>query len=207
MELAVREDTFRLAETFTISRGSRTEAKVLTVELGDAVHRGLGECVPYARYGESLSSVTEQIQSVAADLRNDPAPVDLLELMPAGAARNAVDCALWDLQAKRKGKPVWQLLEMSAPEAVTTVYTLSLAEPEAMRQKAIEHSARPVLKLKLGGEGDVERLRAVREGAPDTQIVVDANEGWTAETYQTLAPVLLELGVTMVEQPLPAGED
>jgi len=207
IEIDVKEDVFKLAETFTISRGSRTEAKVLTVELRDGPHRGYGECVPYARYNETLASVTEQIHSSAQALRNNPTPEQLLNILPAGAARNAVDCALWDLLAKREQKPVWQLMQLDAPRSVTTVYTLSLAEPEVMHRKAIEHAARPILKLKLGGEGDLERLRAVRAGAPNTKIVVDANEGWTEQTYLELAPVLLELGVAMVEQPLPAAAD
>lgn len=207
LKLDVKEDRFQLAEAFTISRGSRTEAQVLTVTITDGTHRGHGECVPYARYDETLSSVTEQIHAVVPHLTSDTTPEELLELMPAGAARNAVDCALWDFIAKRSGQSVWQLLALSAPEPVTTVYTLSLAQPEEMKRKATQHLQRPVLKLKLGGEGDIERLRAVRAGAPDTTIVVDANEGWSDEAYRTLAPVLLDLGVTMVEQPMPSAAD
>ncbi|MBX2882150.1 MAG: hypothetical protein KTR32_19535, partial [Granulosicoccus sp.] len=185
--LEVQQNQFRLAEAFTISRGSRTEAQVLTVCLIDGAYRGMGECVPYARYGETVSSVTEQIQSVAPLLTSDLTPEALLELLPAGAARNAVDCALWDLMAKRSGTPVWQLLDLPQPEPVTTAYTLSLDTPSVMQRKAAEHRHRPVLKLKLGGQGDIERLQAVRAGAPATTIVVDANEGWSASEYQALA--------------------
>jgi L-alanine-DL-glutamate epimerase-like enolase superfamily enzyme len=132
---------------------------------------------------------------------------NLLERLPAGAARNALDCALWDLEAKRAGKPVHVLAGLAAPEPLTTAYTLSLAEPDVMRRKAAENAGRPLLKLKLGGEGDIARLEAVRQGAPAATIIVDANEGWTTDLYAEIAPHLLKLGVAMVEQPLPAGKD
>ncbi len=199
---AATAETFPMDGTFTISRGSRTEARVVTVTARDGGHVGRGECVPYARYGETVESVVAQIES-AGPMGH---PRDA-QAMPAGAARNAVDCALWDLEAKRTGRPVHDLLGLSAPEPVTTAYTLSLDTPGAMRAKAAEHAHRPMLKIKLGGEGDLARLRAVREGAPGAALVVDANEGWTPETYAALAPELLALGVAMVEQPLPAGDD
>ena len=126
---------------------------------------------------------------------------------PPGAARNAVDCALWDLEAKRSGTPVWALAGLAAPGPEVTAYTLSLADPDTMRAEAAKHAHRPLLKIKLGGEGDMARLEAVREGAPASRIVIDANEGWSAEEYAALAPALLRLGVEMVEQPLPAGAD
>jgi len=180
---------------------------VLTVILTDGDVIGRGECYPYARYGESLDSVSQQIKSVEADLLNGLDRQSLRARMPAGAARNAIDCALWDLEAKRSGTPVWQLAGLSAPSAITTAYTLSLDAPEAMRASAAENADRPLLKIKLGGTGDLERLRAVREGAPNTTLIVDANEGWTASDYDALAPVMLSLGVSMVEQPLPQSDD
>ena len=183
MELKVTADTFRLAEVFTISRGSRTETKVITVHLQDGLHKGWGECLPYARYGEDLDSVTAQIESIRQDLANDPDVEALQSLLPAGAARNAVDCAIWDLQAKKHQKPVWQLAGLEAPVGITSAYTLSLADPAEMQTKAEKHAGRPLLKLKLGGEGDLERLHAVRRGAPDTDIIVDANEGWNRQAY------------------------
>ncbi len=159
--------------------------------------------MPYARYGETLDSVTAQIAAL-------PAAFDraaLQTLLPPGAARNAVDCALWDLEAKQSGRRVWQLAGLAEPGPEVTAYTLSLDTPEAMRAQAAENATRPLLKVKLGQAGDLARIEAVRAGAPHARIVVDANEGWTAETYAALAPALLALGVAMVEQPLPAADD
>ena len=200
--LTATTETFPMDGTFTISRGSRTEAQVVTVAVTDGDHTGQGECVPYARYGETVESVLAQIGGAGPMIT----PRDA-QAMPAGAARNAVDCALWDLEAKRSGEPVWQLLGLAEPQPVTTAYTLSLETPETMRAKAAENAHRPLLKIKLGGTGDLERLRAVRAGAPEATLIIDANEGWTPETYAALAPELLSLGVAMVEQPLPAGHD
>jgi L-alanine-DL-glutamate epimerase-like enolase superfamily enzyme len=203
MRIAVTRDTFPLAEVFTISRGSRTEAHVLTATVEQEGVHGRGECVPYARYGESLDSVAAAI----AGLPERFTRADLQALLPAGAARNAVDCALWDWEAKRAGVPAWQLAGLPPPGPEITAFTLSLAAPDAMRAAAARNAHRPLLKIKLGGEGDMARLEAVREGAPRTRIVIDANEGWTADAYAELAPALLRLGVEMVEQPLPAGAD
>jgi L-alanine-DL-glutamate epimerase-like enolase superfamily enzyme len=203
MRLAVTPESFPLARAFTISRGSRTEARVLTVAVEEAGLVGRGECVPYARYGETLDSVAAQIAGLPATFDR----AELQALLPPGAARNAVDCALWDLAAKRSGRRVWQLAGLAAPEPVVTAYTLSLDTPEAMRAQAAENAARPLLKVKLGGEGDLARIEAVRAGAPHARLVVDANEGWTPEDYAALAPALAGLGVAMVEQPLPAGDD
>ncbi|MCB5199950.1 dipeptide epimerase [Loktanella sp. TSTF-M6] len=199
MMLEVTRDTFRLAQVFTISRGSRTEAQVLTVRAGD----GWGECVPYARYDETLDSVTAQI----AGLPEGISRADLQDALPAGAARNAVDCALWDQAAKKAGVRVWDLIGQGAPAPAVTAYTLSLDTPDAMQAQAARNAHRPLLKIKLGTPDDMPRLEAVRRGAPDARIIIDANEGWTAEVYADLAPHLLRLGVAMVEQPLPAGAD
>jgi L-alanine-DL-glutamate epimerase-like enolase superfamily enzyme len=201
--ISVTRDSFRLAQVFTISRGSRTEAQVLTVRVIREGVTGRGECVPYARYGETLESVTAQIEGLPGDISRQ----DLQDALPPGAARNAVDCALWDWKAKRDGTRVHTLAGLPAPRAVTTAYTLSLDTPENMRAAAAAQAHRPLLKIKLGTPDDMARLQAVREGAPDTRIIVDANEGWTAEVYADLAPHLLRLGVQMVEQPLPADAD
>ena len=204
MKISVTPDVFKLAQVFTISRGSRTEAKVLTVRVEQDGVIGWGECVPYARYGETLESVTAEIEGLSGDVSR----AGLLEMLPAGAARNAVDCALWDLEAKTAGKRVWELAGLPAPKPEITAYTLSLDTPDAMEKQAAENAFRPFLKTKLGGgEEDVARIEAVPRGAKDARIIVDANEGWTPELYQVLAPVLVRLGVEMVEQPLPAGED
>ncbi len=201
--ISVRAESFRLAEVFTIARGSRTEAQVLTVEVTRGGVTGRGECVPYARYGESLDSVAAQITGLPADITR----ASLQSALPAGAARNAVDCALWDLEAKAAGRRVWELAGLPAPGPVLTAFTLSLDTPEKMRAAAAKNAHRPLLKIKLGTPDDMARLEAVREGAPSARIIVDANEGWTAEVYADLAPHLLRLGVQMVEQPLPAGDD
>ena len=203
MRIEVTADVFRLAQVFTISRGSRTEAKVLTVRISDGGAVGMGECVPYARYGETLESVMAQIDALSGPLTR----AALYDVLPAGAARNAVDCALWDLEAKQSGRPVWQLAGLAPLKPEITAYTLSLDTPEKMRAQAAEHAFRPLLKIKLGTPDDMPRLEAVRAGAPDSVIIVDANEGWSAEVYADLAPHLVRLGVALVEQPLPAGDD
>lgn len=203
MQISVKRDVFRLAQVFTISRGSRSEAEVLSVRVSDGGHEGRGECVPYARYGETLASVTAEIEGLPERFGR----AGLQELLPAGAARNAVDCALWDLEAKRAGKRVWQLAGLGKPGPEVTAYTLSLDTPDAMQTQAAEHAHRPLLKVKLGTPDDMARLEAVRAGAPISRIIIDANEGWSAEIYAELAPHLLRLGVDLVEQPLPAGDD
>ncbi len=203
MRIEVTADVFRLAQVFTISRGSRTEAKVLTVRLSEGGVTGWGECVPYARYDETLESVTAQIEGLEGEITHD----SLYDLLPAGAARNAVDCALWDLEAKRAGKRVWELIGLPVPKPQITAYTLSLDDPAKMQAQAAENAFRPLLKIKLGTPDDMPRLEAVRAGAPQSTIIIDANEGWSAEVYADLAPHLLRLGVKLVEQPLPAGAD
>jgi L-alanine-DL-glutamate epimerase-like enolase superfamily enzyme len=203
MRIDVHAEVFPLAQAFTISRGSRSEARVVSVVVTDGPFAGRGECVPYARYGETIDSVTAQISAL------DPA-IDRAQLqyaLPAGAARNAVDCALWDLEAKRSGQPVWRLAGLSEPVPLVTAYTLSLDAPATMRTQAALHRERPLLKIKLGTPQDLSRLEAVRAGAPDPDIIVDANEGWSVESYSALVPHLLRLGVILVEQPLPAGHD
>jgi len=207
MNLAVGEDVFRIAGDFTISRGTRTESRVLTVTVERDGVTGRAECHPYARYGETAASVIAQIEDQRDALADGLDRIGLQDAMPPGAARNGLDCALWDWEAKAVGKRAWEIAGLAEPGPAVTAYTLSLAEPDAMRAKAAENAHRPLLKIKLGGVGDIERLRAVRDAAPRAKIVVDANEGWTPETYARIAPVVLELGVAMVEQPLPAGAD
>ena len=202
MRITVQPETFQLAQVFTISRGSRSQAEVLTVRIEKDGLIGWGECVPYARYGESLASVTEQIEALG-----DISHGELAEALPAGAARNALDCAFWDLQAKTSGVPVAQRIGLQKLQPQITAYTLSLDSPEAMERQAKLNAHRPLLKIKLGTPDDMPRLEAVRRGAPKARIIVDANEGWSAEVYSDLAPHLLRLGVELVEQPLPASED
>ncbi len=201
--ISVTPDAFPLAETFTISRGSRTEARVLTVRVIDKGIVGQGECVPYGRYGETLESVTAEIEGLPKGISRQ----DLQDALPPGAARNAVDCALWDWQAKHTGMPAYRLAGLPRPRAVQTAFTISLGTPEAMEAAARQHAHRRLLKIKLGTPEDMPRLEAVRRGAPDARIIVDANEGWSAESYRDLAPHLVRMGVELVEQPLPADAD
>lgn len=205
--LSVERESFATDGVFTISRGSRTEASVLTVTLSCGQFAGRGECVPYARYGETLDSVTEQILAQQSALEAGMDRDALQAAMPAGAGRNALDCAMWDLQSKMLDTAVWQLAELAEPKPVITAFTLSLDTPGAMESAARDNAERPVLKIKLGGDGDLERLQAVRRGAPESRLIVDANEGWSAADYDKLAPVMLDLGVDLLEQPLPADND
>lgn len=201
--IQVLDESFPLARAFTISRGSRNAAQVLSVRICRDGHEGRGECVPYTRYGESPASVRAQVEELPEGIGR-PA---LQAALPPGAARNAVDCALWDLEAKQAGVPVWKLAGLAPPVPLVTAYTLSLDAPEAMERRARDEAHRPILKIKLGTPDDMPRLEAVRRGAPGSTIIVDANEGWSAEVYADLAPHLLRLGIALVEQPLPAGED
>ena len=199
----VREDTFKLKQAFTISRGSRVEVKVLTVTIVRDGFIGRGECVPYARYGETVESVSAQIKALPQDIGRR----DLQSALPAGAARNAVDCALWDLEAKSLNCPAWEIANLQQPVAQECCYTISLDTPENMHVSAKENAHRPILKVKLGTPDDLVRLEAVRNAAPDSKLVLDANEGWTGDIYSELIPHLQRLKVVMVEQPLPASED
>ncbi|MEZ5756011.1 MAG: N-acetyl-D-Glu racemase DgcA [Paracoccaceae bacterium] len=196
-------ETFPLARAFTISRGSKTEARVITATVTRGGITGRGESVPYARYGESADSVLAQIATLPQDITR----AALQDALPSGAARNAVDCALWDWEAKAAGTRVWHLAGLPAPRPRVTAFTLSLDTPETMRAQAQENAHRPILKIKLGTPEDMPRLESVRAGAPRSTIIIDANEGWTPEIYTDLAPHLLRLGVALVEQPLPASAD
>lgn len=201
--ITVTHDRFALREAFTISRGSKTHADVLTVRITRGGAQGWGESVPYARYGETLGSVAALIETLPEAIGRDA----LQSVLPAGAARNAVDCALWDLECKLAGKRAWQIANLPTPSPVQTAFTLSLDSPDAMRAKAAANAHRPTLKIKLGTPDDMPRLEAVRAGAPRARLIIDANEGWTPEIYSDLAPHLIRLGVALVEQPLPAGAD
>ena len=202
-----RRETWPIRGSFTISRGSRTTAEVIVVEITAGDHRGWAECVPYARYGETLDSVGQQIDGTRAAIEAGADRLAIADLLPAGAARNAVDCALWDLAAKQAGVDAHVLADVPPAAPVTTAFTLSLDTPEAMVAAAAEARDRPLLKVKLGGAGDIERMQAVRRGAPDSRLIVDANEAWTPDMLPTYLPALAALGVEMIEQPLPAGAD
>ncbi|MEI7211815.1 N-acetyl-D-Glu racemase DgcA [Pectobacterium versatile] len=206
-EMRYFTESWPIEGAFTISRGSKRQADVVVVALQSGNVAGYGECVPYSRYGESLDSVMEQIASLHNDVHNGLDRETLQTILPAGAARNVLDCAFWDLECKQHQQRIWQRLDLPSPTALETAYTLSLDTPDRMRHAAIHHATRPLLKLKLADAGDLARVAAVREGAPLARLIVDANEGWDAERYLTLVPELVALGVTMIEQPFPAGKD
>ncbi len=193
--------------SFAISRGAKTEAAVVIAELSDGNVRGRGECVPYARYGETVESVTAALEAMRPQFQQGLDRADLQRLMPAGAARNALDCALWDLAAKRAGRPAYELAGMPAPGPVTTAYTISLAEPAIMAQAAERAAHRALLKVKLGADGDTARIRAVRAAAPQATLIVDANEGWNDSNLAANLDACAQAGVALVEQPLPDGRD
>ena len=201
-------EAWPLAGAFRISRGTRKVSDVLMVEVNDGNYVGRGECFPYARYGEDIDSVQKQLNSVRSEIEHGLDRQALLNILAPGAARNAVDCALWDLEAKRAGVRVWDLADLPAPEPVTTVYTLGVDEPAIMGERARENSDRPRLKLKMTGDGaDLERVRNIHKNAPNARLVVDANEGWSIKQYLEYAPQFKELGVEMIEQPLPSTDD
>jgi len=208
--LSVVHESWPIRGAFVISRGARTSAEVVVVTLEEDGQVGRGESVPYARYGETVEGVMAEIEGQRDALAAGMTPQDLQEAMPAGAARAAVDCALWDLMAKKAGKRVWDLMEIDPPRPVTTAFTLSIGTPDQMARAAAEASRYPLLKLKLGSGDiglDLDRVRAVRAARPRARIVVDANEAWSIGDLEQAAPALADARVTLIEQPLPVGED
>ncbi|MGO8423700.1 N-acetyl-D-Glu racemase DgcA [Rhizobium ruizarguesonis] len=205
--LDIQMNSFPIAGTFTISRGAKTEAEVITCTLVEEGAHGLGECVPYRRYGETMQSVLAQIEAARPLIEAGISRHDLLSAMPPGAARNAVDCALWDLEAKQTGDSVATRLGLAALKPLTTAYTISLGEPEVMAAQAREHAGRALLKVKVGTGDDESRIRAVRAAAPDAAIILDANEGWPEAVLERHLNIAAEVGVALVEQPLPADRD
>jgi L-alanine-DL-glutamate epimerase-like enolase superfamily enzyme len=206
-DLLVESHRFPIAGTFTISRGSKTEAEVICCTISKDGFSGRGECVPYRRYGETMESVIAAIEAVRGQIASGMDRGGLLQAMPAGAARNALDCALWDLEAKMSGKPAHTGVCAAPPRAIVTAFTLSLGTPEAMAAQAAANAARPLLKVKIGGENDIERIRAVVHAAPRSRIILDANEGWSDDDIEANLAAAAELGVMLIEQPLPAGRD
>jgi L-alanine-DL-glutamate epimerase-like enolase superfamily enzyme len=200
-------ESWPIAGAFTISRGSRSEARVVAATIEDGPFRGRGECVPYPRYGESVEGVAAEIEGFAYAIAGGASRTELFNLLKAGAARNALDCALWDLEAKACAKRVYELAGCAAPAPVTTAYTLSLGTPGAMEAAARAASHRPLLKVKLGGDGDAGRIAAVKRGAPDSTLIVDANEAWSESNFAENLEACRAAGVALIEQPLPAGCD
>ena len=205
--LLAAAESFPIAGAFTISRGAKTTAEVVTCTIGASGLSGRGECVPYARYGESVPGVLAAIEAMRGAIEDGIGREDLARRMPAGAARNAIDCALWDLEAKLSGVPTWQVIDRTAPQKLVTAYTLSLGEPDAMQRQAAEHAWRPLLKVKVGTTDDAARIRAVRAGAPESAIILDANEGWTPENLAHHFSLCAEARIALIEQPLPANND
>jgi len=203
LEIRASVERWPIEGTFVISRGAKTEAAVVVAEISDGVHTGRGECVPYARYGETIEGVVADIE--AAKPVGDR--LALQEIMPPGAARNALDCALWDLQAKQNRIRVAESCGYPAPHALETAYTISLGSPESMADAAAGHAHRPLLKLKLAGDGDAERIRAVRAAAPAPRIIIDANEAWSAESCIANLRACADARIALIEQPFPAGDD
>jgi len=201
------EERWPIRGSFRISRGAKTNADVVVVEITEEGITGRGECVPYPRYGESPSTVLDEISKIKDAVTHGAGRFDLLTLLPSGAARNAIDCALWDLEAKLTGRTVSDLAGIPEPGPLITAYTLSLDTPAKMGIAAENNAYRPLIKLKLAGDGDIERVTAVRKAAPKTRLIVDANEGWNAYMMESYFPVMADLGVELIEQPLPAGQD
>ena len=205
--LTAREESWPIAGTFTISRGSKRQAEVVVVAISDGPHIGRGECVPYARYGESIESVMAAIEGCSARIAAGMSRQELQAVLPAGAARNAIDCALWDLEAKQSGVPAASAAGVRGLRPVLTAYTLSLGAPDAMADAARAARSYPLLKLKLGGDGDGERMMAVRAARPDARLIADANEAWRADRLEEMLREAARAGIELIEQPLPAGDD
>jgi L-alanine-DL-glutamate epimerase-like enolase superfamily enzyme len=206
VQIEAKEEVWPLKDVFRISRGSRSEARVVVVTVTDGQHTGRGEAVPIRRYNQSVASVLAQIESMKSEQNLDRHRIQ--ELLPAGAARNALDCAWWDLEAKISGKRVWELANVLMVFDVVTSFTVSLDTPEKMAAAAKANTNAPILKLKLGGDDvDLTRVEAVREAAPATRLLIDANESWSPSHYQKIVPALRRLGVELIEQPFPADAD
>lgn len=205
--LSIEAGRFALATAFAISRGSRTEAVVVTCTIGQDGNAGRGECVPYARYGETVAGVEAEIEAMRGEIARGMSRKELMAAMKPGAARNALDCALWDLEAKLTGVRAAARLGAAAPRPLETAYTITLGEPEAMAAQARAHAGRPLLKVKVGTHDDAARIRAVAAAAPQSRIILDANEGWNEDNLARHLQVAAHCGVELVEQPLPAGRD
>jgi L-alanine-DL-glutamate epimerase-like enolase superfamily enzyme len=205
--LTVAVERWPIAGGFTISRGAKHEAELVVATIDDGSHQGRGECVPYGRYGESVDGVVETIEALAPKIAQGLARAELASLLPPGAGRNALDCALWDLQAKTSGVSAAEIAGLAPLQPVVTALTISLASPKEMAARAEAARDYPLLKLKLGGDGDAARFSAVREAVPDSRLIADANEAWRAEDLERLLRAAADASVELVEQPLPAGAD
>ena len=207
MQLEIKAESFPIKGVFRIARGVKTHAHVVCVTISENGHQGRGECLPYARYGETVDGVMAQIETIRAETEAGLSFAALQTLLPPGAARNALDCALWDLKAKQSGVRVYETLGYRRLSPLKTAFTISLDTPDIMREQAKRQATRPMLKLKIGTSDDIDRIKAVRQGAPKSRIIVDANEGLDFDTLRALMPDLLLLDVQLIEQPLPVSQD
>jgi L-alanine-DL-glutamate epimerase-like enolase superfamily enzyme len=206
--LTARIERWPVAGAFTIARGAKTHVDVVVAEIADGTAVGRGEATPIYYHGETAESVVDQVRGLAQAVASGMAPGELDRVAGRGAARNAVDCALWDLAARSTGVPAWQIAGLDAPRPLTTAFTISLADPARMEADARAAASRySLLKLKLAGDGDLDRVAAVRRGAPDARLIVDANESWTGRDVAAEAAALVPLGVELIEQPVAAGQD
>ncbi len=207
IQLDARHESWPLRSSFSISRGSKTSVDVIVVELGESGIRGHGEAVPYPRYDQTIEQTIDSIHEVAQDIRNGISRNELIEILPANAARNALDCAMWDFEAKRSKQPAWKIAGLPKPKPVVGAYTISMGDPDSMAQAARKARQFPLLKLKLGVAAVAESVTAVRNACPGSRLVVDANEAWDIDQLDELMPQLAELRIEAIEQPLPAGKD
>jgi len=207
VSLSVRTERWPIAGSFSISRGAKTEAAVVVAELTDGRYLGRGECVPYGRYGESIEGVAAEVTAMGPRIAGGLDREGLQAAMRPGAARNALDCAFWDLTARRSGRRAHEIAGLPSLRPLTTAYTISLAAPREMAAAAETVAGRTLLKVKLGGPDDPARIAAVRRAAPRCELIVDANEGWTPDNLRQNLAACADAGVTLVEQPLPAERD
>jgi L-alanine-DL-glutamate epimerase-like enolase superfamily enzyme len=207
MIVTFKQVEWEFATPFRIAYRVRTHAQTVQVTLEEEGHVGRGEALGVSYHAETVATLLEQLGEVQSDLRRGVSRTDLQKLLPAGGARNAVDCALWDLEAKRAGRRAWELADMPTVRPVTTAYTLGLDTAERMAQAAASSRPYSLLKMKLGGAGDVERVAAVREARPDAELIVDANQAWNEGQLREFTARFAVLGVKLIEQPLPVGED
>lgn len=205
--LSAYTESWPIRGKFIISRGSKISADVIVVECFNNMKKGWGEAVPYKHYGESITQSLKEIEYIKDKVQQGLTRADLINIMPQGAGRNALDCALWDLESKEKNIPVWQLAELPEPKPIITAYTISFKPAIEMGQDAALNTFRPLLKIKLGAEDDLEHIKNVHQNAPHSKIIIDANEAWTIQILEKLAPKLTDLNVVLIEQPLPANQD
>ena len=206
-EVSFQHESWPLKKSFSISRGTKTSAEVIYLEIQQDHHKGKGEAVPYVRYGESIDSVISQLNTVKGDIEQGSDRNNLLDILPPGAARNAIDCALWDLESKLNGISPWKSANKNKPKSIRTALTVSLSSPDKMAEEALDYGKCDLLKLKLGSENVLESITAVRQVAPKAKIIIDANEAWSEEQLRSWQEQLFEMSIDLVEQPLSSDKD